>query len=339
MLAFAIWVTEKCNLRCRYCYENGNFARNREMNNDIDDVLSFIDFFANKYPDDEILISFHGGEPLLKIDLIKNYVANLKQKYSEKVQFGITTNGTLLTEKIAKVLNENFSDLSVSIDGLKAVHDKNRIYTSGEGSYDKILENIEKSGIEKSRIRVRMTIMAESSSYFKSSVENLLDNGFYYIVPAVAANDNAWSEETFEQLQKEVESLLENGGSKLEFIKRLINEKHILTKCVGGIKTFNISVDKKVYPCEYIVGNVDFSIGTVYSPQKVFERNRELTKLYENSNEGKCETCSYSEFCEATRCKYYNFINSGHLLKPSDNQCMIEHLKYRMWRKYGKSYC
>lgn len=48
--------------------------------------------------------------------------------------------------------------------------------------------------------------------------------------------------------------------------------------------------------------------------------------------------CSYSGYCEAVRCKYYNYLNNNHLLKPNENQCSIEHIKYKVWKKYGEQF-
>lgn len=338
MLLFTIWVTEKCNLRCTYCYENKTINRETEMDDDIKNVITFIDFFANKYIDDEIFVSFHGGEPLLKIALIKQYVKSMQKIYGDRIQFGITTNGTLLTDETAIFLTQNFSDFSISIDGMQMSHDKNRKFISGNGSYDCIFRNIEKYHIDKSKIRIRMTITADTSRYFKSNVRGLLDYGFCYIVPIIAANDNGWTKERFCQLQKDLEEMIKEKRSKLAFIERLIEEKHVLSKCTGGIKTFNISVDKQVYPCEYVVGINYFSMGTVDSPNNIMEQGERLKLLYDSPNDGHCRECSYSGYCEAVRCKYYNYLNNNHLLKPNENQCSIEHIKYKVWKKYGEQF-
>lgn len=141
-------VTEKCNLRCRYCiYGNDNpkfrdFSSNGDMDfgiarNAIDNLLHRVG--------DEFYVTFYGGEPLINFDLIKKVV-----KYVEclgldtKIYYSMTTNLTLMTKEIAEFI-ASIDDFSVvcSIDGDKLTHDEYRKDINGKGSFDRTVRGLE----------------------------------------------------------------------------------------------------------------------------------------------------------------------------------------------------
>lgn len=335
MISVTIWITYKCNLRCKYCYENNRFATDNEETVQYNEIINFVKYIADANPRDEIIINFHGGEPLLFFDRIKDFVELLSTSLGQRdIYFGITTNGTLLNEEIIRYLNEKFNEISVSIDGIKRVHDKYRISADGRGSYDKIITNLNKSAIDKEKIRIRMTLTSYGVPFFYDSVCELYKKGYKYIVPAIAVNDPGWSEEKFEQLYGGIKELINNGFSDLKFLQKLLEDKKPFSPCAGGIKTFNIGCDNNVYPCEYVVGIKKFSLGNLSDYKDVLCNGVKRNKSYLAMNKRDCQECSYKEYCEAERCKLYNYINSYDLLLPSDNQCQVEHLKYRVWRDF-----
>lgn len=140
-------VTQQCNLRCEYCAFSGAYFANRQHSSK---TMSFeiakdaIDFFLARTKEQErVHIGFYGGEPLLEFKLIKQCVDYIKKLIEGKSYgFGLTTNGTLLTEQVVDYLIDNNFDISISLDGSKSEHDKNRKFLSGEGSFDKIMENV-----------------------------------------------------------------------------------------------------------------------------------------------------------------------------------------------------
>ncbi len=341
MISFTIWVTEKCNLACRYCYEHDFFGSQRYNGKYSEDVISFIKEIASLYCDDDIVIMFHGGEPLLEFDIVKQYVSCLQGLFQDRVSFCITTNGILMNDAIAEYLVKNFVDISVSLDGNKSVNDRNRVNKLGQGTYDLVMANLEKIPIRKDAIRIRMTITADSVEYFYESIVDLVAKGFTFLVPVIAVNDNKWDDLKIDILYNQVERLLNNGYGYLPFLEKACNMPRILPKCNGGIKSFNISVNNKIYPCEYIVGDDKFCIGEVGDGVHVIKRAEEFAKVYYENNDGACSNCSYSSYCDAVRCKFHNYANTSSLLVPSDNQCRAEQLNYRIWREFGcrKSDC
>ena len=141
-------VTQRCNLRCKYCiYHDGHNAYRSFSNKDMDfeTAKKAIDFTYSK-ADKEIYISFYGGEPLLKFDLIKKcveYVKELNVSGSKTVNFAMTTNGVLITKEMATYFNENKFAITISLDGPEEINDENRVFENGTGSFKYALRGIQ----------------------------------------------------------------------------------------------------------------------------------------------------------------------------------------------------
>ena len=130
-----IILTENCNLRCTYCYEQNK--RGSSMNFEIakkilDDAYSAFDGYEN------MIIELHGGEPFIKFSLIKEIDAYVMNRYSYiPVLFRAITNGTLVHGEVQDWLRErkNRYEIMLSLDGNETVHDMNRRTIDGNGSY------------------------------------------------------------------------------------------------------------------------------------------------------------------------------------------------------------
>lgn len=141
-------LTERCNLRCKYCVyqdEQGGFRTFGENDMTIDTIKSVIDMLA-KSSKDEVFVTFYGGEPLLRFDLLKGCIDYCKERLvHKKVSYNLTTNATLINDEIAEYiasLGDHFT--TVSIDGPKDIHDDNRVFCNGDGTFDKTISGLKK---------------------------------------------------------------------------------------------------------------------------------------------------------------------------------------------------
>jgi uncharacterized protein len=91
-----------------------------------------------------ISIGFGGGEPLLNFSLIKKIVeyTNRKMHPHKRVDFYITTNGSLINDEIALFISQNFKQVGVSMDGSKSGNDSVRKYANGKGTSIDILKGL-----------------------------------------------------------------------------------------------------------------------------------------------------------------------------------------------------
>lgn len=141
-LDIMILVTEQCNLRCRYCYENfekGNITEDCETG-----IIEFIKKNIKKYK--KCIIKWFGGEPLLNVEAIERMMKKIIELCNQNaviLQTSITTNAIMLDSKIVnRLLKSKIYEYQVTLDGLKEIHDSQRVTKNGKGTYDIVLRNL-----------------------------------------------------------------------------------------------------------------------------------------------------------------------------------------------------
>ncbi|OMF88526.1 radical SAM protein [Paenibacillus sp. FSL R7-0337] len=138
-------VTERCNLRCKYCIyqeSHNDFHGYNERDMTFETAKKAIDY---TYPrvEEEFFLAFYGGEPLLNFKLIKQCVEYAeKLVVDKKLGFSMTTNAVLVTKEIAEYLVEHNFVVLVSLDGPEEIHDENRIFQDGSGSFKHVMRGI-----------------------------------------------------------------------------------------------------------------------------------------------------------------------------------------------------
>jgi len=170
-------VTQRCNLRCSYCIysENSNLGTRSHSNQSMnfETAKKAVDFYFRHSIDNDIFaIAFYGGEPLLEFDLIKETVEYAKKVFEGKeLIFAITTNATLMNDKVIDFFIENRFSITVSIDGPKSIHDKNRRFVNGNGSYDVVIQNITKlKEKSKGNIPIAINMVVDSNDNYDEIV-------------------------------------------------------------------------------------------------------------------------------------------------------------------------
>jgi len=138
---------QRCNLACLYCTYSGNYENQRTHSNlsmSLDMMKKGVDFLMSRSRNvKEVALGYYGGDPLLQFENIKKLVAYVKEEYQgRRVRHTMTTNGTLFNDEILTFLQENNFNVSISLDGPKFLHDQNRVFPDGSGSFDIIMENV-----------------------------------------------------------------------------------------------------------------------------------------------------------------------------------------------------
>jgi uncharacterized protein len=148
-------VTDRCNLRCRYCVfsgEYGDFHTYRPQDMSWETARQAVDHFLavndtpayRAMPHRKLDVAFFGGEPLLQEDLIRQVVEYTRAHAASHYQlhFSMTTNLTHLSEEMIPFLREHHIGLNVSIDGPREEHDRYRVDAAGRGSFDAMYDNL-----------------------------------------------------------------------------------------------------------------------------------------------------------------------------------------------------
>jgi uncharacterized protein len=144
-------VSQKCSLYCTYCSYSGAYFYNRKASSKLmtfetaKKAIDYVfDFIKMRYKKD-FTLGFYGGEPTYNFNTIQKIVAYSKRVFKGwKINYTITTNGTLLNENIIHFLIENNFNTLISIDGPAENHDSKRVYPDGSGSFNVVIENLKR---------------------------------------------------------------------------------------------------------------------------------------------------------------------------------------------------
>lgn len=164
-------LTDSCNLACKYCFvqQKPHFMTLDIAKKAVDWVIDNMKYRTEEKAD----ITFFGGEPMLMYnDIIIPIVDYIENKYLNKINLSITTNGTLLNkEKIDFLYNHNIYPL-LSIDGDKETQNFNRPQRNGEGSFDLIENNID-------YLLKKFPMITFRSTLYQPTVKNTYNNYKY----------------------------------------------------------------------------------------------------------------------------------------------------------------
>ncbi len=133
-------VNTGCNLGCTYCYKEDLQTPSRGERMDFPVASRSVDLLLQQAQTrDSVSIVFFGGEPLTNMPLIRQVVAYAERRCGEvgkRIEFSLTTNATLLTPELIDFFETHRFGISISMDGPKVIHDRNRRSVGGKGTYD-----------------------------------------------------------------------------------------------------------------------------------------------------------------------------------------------------------
>ena len=165
--------TEKCNLRCTYCYER--FELGKMAPDVVKGVKRLISKRQRKLK--SLHISWFGGEPLLAPDVIEDISLHAQASNISTFTGSMSTNGVLLTPNVVETLERsNVAWLQISLDGFEKDHDVTRCGISGQKTFKRIISNL--SSFSKSNADIHICLRIHVT---KATVQRLPEFGSYLI--------------------------------------------------------------------------------------------------------------------------------------------------------------
>lgn len=329
-----------CNLSCSYCYtaKIGKPINTRVRCMSEKTLRATIDFFCRGQKYVEFI--WHGGEPLFaQIDFYRKAV-ELQRAWADKgvktVNF-IQTNATLVTEEWADFFAHNGFFAGVSLDGPVEIHDKNRHFSSGAGSFDKVMRGIEllqKSGMFNGVIcgisSVNQKLPNELFNFFVSKnikklkfawIKNMgncgdlstLSISFSQYIDFMIAIFDLWlefddPEVEIRDMQSVVNLLL--GGNMRECI--------YMGQCEQFVTVYS---DGSIYGCDTFPKTPELSFGSVFEDPSSVRSRPKLTSFQETMKKRneRCKVCKWYHICKGGCAKdHYTSLAS---LDPIDKHC------------------
>lgn len=341
--ALCLNIAHDCNLRCRYCFAGqGGYGKWRMLMS-FDVARRAVDFLiAHSGPRQHCEMDFFGGEPLMNWHVVQQtvaYVREQEKKHNKIIKLSLTTNGMLLDEEKVKYLTDNHIALILSLDGRKENHDRMRPGVHGEGTYDRILKNLQycvahRDGEE---YYVRGTYTKYNLD-FTNDVIDMVDKGFPAVSMEPVVGDltepYAIQEADLPRVKEEYETLAkvflqrEEEGRPFFYFHFNMNlwQGPCLPKrlrgCGAGHEYLAVVPNGDIYPCHQFVGRDGYVIGNVYEGLKNMKMMKEFRENHVLSKP-ECIGCWAKFFCSGG-CHANNETYAGDIHKPFHISCEIQ---------------
>lgn len=315
--ALCLHIAHTCNLNCSYCFASqGKYHGERAL-------MSFevgkraLDFLVeNSGKRRNLEVDFFGGEPLMNFDVVKRlveYARSIEKDKNKNFRFTLTTNGVLVDDDVIDFANKEMSNVVLSLDGRREIHDRYRVDYSGRGSWDTIVPKfqrfVEKRGGKNYYMRGTFT---HANPDFLEDIKTMLDLGFTELSmePVVAAkgDPSALTEEDKPIVMKQYEDLAklmlkrDKDGKPFTFYHYMIDLKggpciyKRISGCGSGTEYMAVTPWGDLYPCHQFVGDEKFKLGDIFNGIDNTDIQNEFASCNVYARE-QCKDCWAKLYC------------------------------------------
>ena len=283
--ALCLHVAHTCNLNCSYCFASqGKYHGERALMS-LEVGKRAIDFLIeNSGTRHNLEVDFFGGEPLMNWEVVKQIVAyarSVEKQHGKNFRFTLTTNGMLINDEVIAFANREMSNVVLSLDGRREIHDATRVDYAGHGSYDRIVPKFQKLVAARGGKGYYMRgTFTHRNPDFTKDVLHMADLGFTELSmePVVAAPDDpmALTPEDIEIVKQQYELLAtemlrrKRAGKPITFYHYMIDltagpciYKRI-SGCGSGTEYMAVTPWGDLYPCHQFVGEKAYRLGNIW---------------------------------------------------------------------------
>ena len=340
--ALCLHVAHTCNLNCEYCFASqGKYHGERAL-------MSFevgkraLDFLIeNSGTRRNLEVDFFGGEPLMNWDVVKELVsyARVQEKiHNKNFRFTLTTNGMLIDDDVIEFSNREMSNVVLSLDGRKDVHDRLRVDYMGRGSYDTIVpkfqEFVKRRGGKNYYMRGTFT---HKNVDFTNDIFHMADLGFTELSmePVVCSPEDASAltqedlpilYEQYELLAKEMIKR-KKEGRPFTFYHYMLDLKNgpciykRISGCGSGTEYMAVTPTGDLYPCHQFVGDTKYLLGNIWDGVTNKEVQNEF-KLCNAYARPECNDCWAKLYCSGG-CAANSYHASGKITGIYEYGCEL----------------
>lgn len=340
--ALCLHVAHTCNLNCSYCFASqGKYHGDRAL-------MSFetgkraLDFLIeNSGTRTNLEVDFFGGEPLMNWDVVKKlveYARSVEKQHHKNFRFTLTTNGVLIDDDVIDFCNREMSNVVLSLDGRKEIHDRFRVDYAGNGSYDRIVPKFQKlvkaRGGKNYYMRGTFT---HANPDFTNDVFHMADLGFTELSmePVVCApNDpSALTEDDIKVVMEQYEILAkemikrDKEGRGFTFYHYMIDltggpciYKRI-SGCGSGTEYMAVTPWGDLYPCHQFVGEQAYKLGDIWNGVTNTRLREDFRKCNAYARE-ECKDCWARLYCSGG-CAANSYHATGSILGVYEPGCRL----------------
>ena len=283
--ALCLHIAHTCNLNCSYCFASqGKYHGDRA-------IMSFevgkqaLDFLIEHSGTRRNLeVDFFGGEPLMNFQVVKDlvsYARSIEKEKGKNFRFTLTTNGVLVDDEVIEWANRECSNVVLSLDGRKEIHDRFRVDYAGNGSWENIVPKFQRFvEARKGKEYYMRGTFTHANPDFLKDIQQMLDLGFNELSmePVVCAADDpsALTEEDLPVVMAQYEELAklmlerDKQGKPFTFYHYMLDLSggpciyKRISGCGSGTEYMAVTPWGDLYPCHQFVGEEKFRLGNIW---------------------------------------------------------------------------
>ena len=260
--SLSLTLTQDCNMRCPYCF----CGEKRRDHMDLETAKKAVRWLLDNSRRSEVEITLFGGEPLLRMELIRDLVpwANaVANEQGRTIRWNMTTNGLMLDVPLIEELKDLGIWYMLSHDGLPCIQDTNRPLAGGAGSYTTLQRKIPNILAHNPRTMVRASVSPEHVHLFAATMMHLRGLGFRRLMSS-PVYEGDWTESRIATYLEQITTLANwfiqgfKQGDPVTALKVLDDglQDHLRPRrsrrqfgCGAGRTMVSVGVDGALYPC------------------------------------------------------------------------------------------
>jgi len=361
-----LFLTEDCNLKCKYCFENASRCNNNYMSEDIaEKSIDFLIDNALKHGDKNLTLTFFGGEPLLNLDVmikLLHYAVDRAKQNNIGLSFSLITNGTIYNKQYEEFILEwnkatNNVNIQISTDGIPEVQDKNRRTVNDQPTSEIVFKNIiklktflEENNICLSSFFIHSVVTKDSVSKLFSSYKYFKQLGVKYS-EFVLANEEDWNENdisTYIEQMSLISDYIYEECISLDSLKPYKDAKGIIslrtsevykTTCSAGKSFCAITTNGDIYACHRTYSlNRSFKMGDIFDGIIDNVNEQSICQACRSDMNVDNVSCSKCENPECIICMAYNYEKYGDVQKCSPSVCSMYKAKWKFMIETKKKF-
>ena len=342
-------IAGKCNLVCPYCFaRSSNGFAFKSMS--VEECVQSVEFMLKSNPDaPNYTVTFFGGEPFLEFDTLRGVVTHVEQEFSKKkINFTVTTNGTIMNEAMVEFIKQHNIMLLISIDWPQAITNALRPHCAGRDTYADIMHSVEMLRRQDVSLELRATIAAgsvnlvETAKFFE---QMLLPYHFVFCFDSQHSNNehSNWNEMALSVLASQLDELFEfyfslmqkqvyiYGYWFLDLIHAISSRKLSFTPCGSGVNIFSTTDGGRIFGCMNFASNPETSIGCI--KLGVDEDLRLRYSARPTCHTVQCTSCTARYFCGGG-CLHERYTSTKSVDTPNEHQCSLRQLIFEKTLSY-----
>ena len=348
-------VTLRCNMKCSYCHASSKPVNAKKYDMSKRTAKKVVDFIFQS-PSDKIAIEFQGGEPLLNFGVVKfivDYANKINKAHCKELRFDLVTNLSLMNEKVLAYFIKNKIGVCTSLDGPEKIHNFNRKFISGKGSYAQTAKWIKETNrrLKNKKVNALVTVTKNQLKHSKIIADEYCKKGIE-IIHLRPLNNLGYAKDAWEDIGYSSDEFINFWKKAVDYILELnkkgknIKERTVLimlhkillnsdpgyldlrSPCGAAIGQLVYHYNGDIYSCDEgrMIGDDLFKLGNASKNnyRKVLTSTQTCSIITASVNDSFiCNNCVYKPYCGL--CPVCSYAEHGSIISkvPETSRCKI----------------